>query len=130
MPEIDHLIPDHPEVDKERAAQQIRMRLDVLGQQFVDLNDDGSGECWVTAGVQAKWDAPGYRPFVQAILGRYQAGDYGEVSPADAESNRQDRARNLGMQLASYRDPEGETLWIAQSLPGEKHPTILLPDEY
>ena len=90
----------------------------------------------VTIGISGRIAAAGpeiYIPFLCDIRRRYQSGDYGLTAaraPGDAAQNRQSVADRQGQIIALYSDPDGQEIWLAQTLPGEPIPVCLLPVEY
>ena len=90
----------------------------------------------ITIGISDRIAAAGpeiYIPFLSGIRRRYQSGDYGLTAarePGDAAQNRQSVADGYGQIIAVYSDPDGQEIWLAQTLPGEPIPVCLLPAEY
>ena len=62
---------------------------------------------------------------------RFEAGDYGQALPDRVNANRRARAENRGEVVGVYpaNDLPGRQLIIAQRLPREKGPCLLLPGE-
>lgn len=67
-------------------------------------------------------------PDALKALIRHQNGDYGDVSEADKEANRE--AQELGEQVLSvYTDRNGVKFWIITEADGYCT-TILMPEDY
>lgn len=67
-------------------------------------------------------------PDALKALIRHQNGDYGDVSEADKEANRE--AQELGEQvLSAYTDRNGVKFWIITEADGYCT-TILMPEDY
>ena len=61
------------------------------------------------------------------LLRRHLAGDWGEVTPADAAAN--ERALKHGDRLLSVYDVDGEKLWVITEA-DRSSTCLLLPSEY
>lgn len=61
-------------------------------------------------------------------LARHAAGDWGDLSPADAEENELS-LKNGWRLLSSYRSREGVKFWIITEA-DRSATTILLPEDY
>jgi hypothetical protein len=84
------------------------------------------GQVVATRGAIAAMESAGQSPL--EFLVRHLRGDWGEVSPGDAEMN--DEALESGERLLSaYRTAKGERLWIITER-DRSVTTLLLPDEY
>ena len=65
---------------------------------------------------------------VKAALARHRAGDWGELTPADARAN--DRAVEQGGAISSaYRAADGRAFWVVTEA-GRSVTTVLLPEEH
>ncbi len=78
----------------------------------------------ITAEVAAKMNASdAFNQFVLDSIYRHLSGDWGDVSPEDAEVNTADPLNAL----SAYHAPDGVKVWIKQN---RKFLTVLFPDEY
>ena len=84
------------------------------------------GRVVATPGAMAALAASGQTP--GEFLRRHVAGDWGDVSAADARAN--DESLGSGDRLlSSYRTSLGTTIWIITEA-DQSATTLLLPDEY
>ena len=62
---------------------------------------------------------------------QFESGDYGQALPDQVNANRQARAENRGEVVGIYPDYRlpGRQIIVAQRLPREKGPCLLLPGE-
>ncbi len=90
----------------------------------------GLGQLVATPGALDDLNANGKT--AAQLIERHIAGDFGDVSEADAEANRQDIAVGSGRVLSAYVLADGSRLWIITNIvDGEASDTcILRPDEY
>ena len=90
------------------------------------------GRVVATQGALAALERAEQRP--DTFLQRHQSGDWGELSPEDAQLNEQAVAREgaperQGRVLSAYLTEAGESLWVVTEW-DRSLTTLLLPDEY
>ena len=64
-----------------------------------------------------------FNQFVLDSIYRHLSGDWGDVSPADADVNSSDPL----YALSAYKSPDGMKIWLKQDY---NVLTVLFPDEY
>ena len=72
---------------------------------------------------------PDFLPFLTESLAKYNTGDFGDLPEEDVPGSTEALTNGRGFALGVYPF-QGQPIWIAQSLPGEPNPVILLPAEY